>query len=62
MRRLAAVLDRYPGDRRVSFVVEVNGRTPSLRVRTASAHRIQPSDRFVHDVEAICGAGTVVLK
>ncbi len=62
MRRLASVLERYPGDRRVSFVVEVNGRPPGLRVHTATALRIQPSDRFVHEVEAICGAGTVVLK
>jgi DNA polymerase-3 subunit alpha len=62
MRRLASVFERYPGDRRVSFVVEVNGRAPGLRVRTATAHRIQPSERFVNDVEAICGAGTVVLK
>jgi hypothetical protein len=33
-----------------------------LRVRTGTAHRIQPSERFVQDVEAICGAGAVVLK
>jgi DNA polymerase-3 subunit alpha len=61
MRRLADVIEKYPGDRRVSFVVEVNGRV-GLRVRTASGLRIQPSDRFVRDVEAICGAGAVVLK
>jgi DNA polymerase-3 subunit alpha len=62
LRRLVAVLERYPGDRRVTFVVDINGRAPSLRVRTATAHRIQPSDRFVHDVEAICGSGAVTLK
>jgi DNA polymerase-3 subunit alpha len=62
MRRLADVLGRYPGDRRLSFVVDVNGRAPGLRVRTASALRIQPSDRLVREVEAICGAGAVVLK
>lgn len=62
MRRLAAVLERFPGDRRVALIVDVNGQAPGLRVRAATSHRIQPSDRFVHEVEAICGVGTVVLK
>jgi DNA polymerase-3 subunit alpha len=62
MRELAGVLDRYPGDRRVSVIVDVeNGATP-LRVRTTTARRIKPSDLFVKDVEAVCGAGAVVLK
>src|SRR5688572_20826542 len=62
LRQLAAVLDRHPGDRRVSFVVRVNGDGPPLRVRAATARRIRPSDHFVRDVEAIGGAGCVVLK
>jgi len=62
MRRVAEVLERHPGDRRVSFVVQVNGAGPKLRVRAATARRIRPSDRFVRDVEAVCGAGSVVLK
>jgi hypothetical protein len=33
-----------------------------LRVRAATARRIRPSDHFVRDVEAIGGAGCVVLK
>ncbi len=61
MRALAEVLDRHHGDRRVSFLVEVNGRA-RLRVRTATAHRVKPSDQLVREVEALCGAGTVVLK
>jgi DNA polymerase-3 subunit alpha len=61
MRELANVLDRYPGDRRVSVIVEVNG-SSRLRVRAATARRIKPSESFVRDVEAVCGAGTVVLK
>ena len=61
MRELANVLDRHPGDRRVSVVVEVNGGA-RLRVRAATARRISPSDSFVKDVEAVCGTGTVVLK
>jgi DNA polymerase-3 subunit alpha len=62
MRDLASVLDRHPGDRRVSVVVEVNGGPHALRVRAATARRIKPSDVFVRDVEALVGAGTVVLK
>jgi DNA polymerase-3 subunit alpha len=61
MRELATLLDRYPGDRRVSVVVEINGPT-QLRVRAATARRIRPSDHFVRDVEALCGAGAVTLK
>jgi hypothetical protein len=61
MRELADVLERHPGDRRVSLVVEVNGGA-SLRVRAATARRIRPSDTFVRDVEAVCGAGSVLLK
>ena len=62
MRELATVLDRYPGDRRVSVVVEVEGAPAGLRVRAATARRIKPSDLFVRDVEAVCGAGAVLLK
>jgi DNA polymerase-3 subunit alpha len=61
MRALADVLDRHHGDRRVSLLVEVNGGA-RLRVRTATARRVKPSDQLVRDVEALCGAGTVVLK
>jgi DNA polymerase-3 subunit alpha len=62
MRELADVLERHPGDRRVSFVVEVNGGDDHLVVRAATARRIKPSDHFVRDVEALCGSGSVMLK
>jgi DNA polymerase-3 subunit alpha len=62
MHALAVVLERHAGDRRVSFVVEVPGNGHGLRVRAATARRIRPSDSFVRDVEAVCGAGSVVLK
>jgi DNA polymerase-3 subunit alpha len=62
MRRLDGVFERHPGDRRVLFVVDVNGGPQHLRVRTGTARRIRPSDHFVRDVEAICGEGSVVLK
>jgi DNA polymerase-3 subunit alpha len=62
MRELATVLDRHAGDRRVSLLVDVNGGPRTLRVRAATARRIRPSEHFVRDVEALCGAGSVVLK
>ncbi len=62
MRELAGVLDRHPGDRHVSVIVEVEGTPAALRVRAATARKIRPSDTFVKDVEALCGAGAVVLK
>src|SRR5690349_25129947 len=51
MRQLVAVLERHVGDRRITFIVPVNGSGPKLRVRTATAHRIRPSEGFVRDVE-----------
>jgi hypothetical protein len=62
LRDLAGVLERYPGDRRVSVVVEVRNGGAPMRVRAATARRIKPSDLFVRDVEAVCGAGSVMLK
>jgi DNA polymerase-3 subunit alpha len=62
LRRVADLIDRHPGDRRVSLVVEVNGAGPALRVRASTARRIRPSDHFVRAVEAVCGAGSVSLK
>ncbi|ODS59430.1 MAG: DNA polymerase III subunit alpha [Acidobacteria bacterium SCN 69-37] len=62
MRELADVLDRHPGDRRVSVVVDTDGTSAPQRVRVATARRIKPSDLFVKDVEALCGPGAVVLK
>jgi DNA polymerase-3 subunit alpha len=62
LRALVAVFERHPGDRRVALFVELNGGLGGLRVRTATSHRIRPSDGFVRDVEAICGAGAVSLK
>jgi len=61
MHRLAGVLEQHPGDRRVSFVVELNGNR-RLRVRAATARRIRPSETFVRDVETVCGPGSVRLK
>jgi len=62
LRSLVAVFERHPGDRRVALCVELSGGLGGLRVRTATSHRIRPSDAFVRDVEAICGAGAVSLK
>jgi DNA polymerase-3 subunit alpha len=61
MRRLADVLERHAGDRRVSFVVEVRGGRP-MRVRAATTRRIRPSEHFVKEVESVCGPGSVRLR
>jgi DNA polymerase-3 subunit alpha len=62
MRELAGVLERHQGDRRVSVIVSVKGGAGGFRVRARTARRIRPTDGFVRDVEALCGAGSVVLK
>ena len=61
LEQLRVVFERHAGDRRVALVVELEGRPQGLRVRTAIAHRVRPSDHFVRDVEIICGAGSVSL-
>jgi hypothetical protein len=62
LRELASLMERYPGDRRVSVVLDIQDGPTPLRVRAATARRIRPSDHFVRDVEALCGAGAVTLK
>jgi DNA polymerase-3 subunit alpha len=62
MRELATILDRHQGDRRVSVILNVAGRSGGLRVRAATARRIRPTEGFVRDVEAVCGTGSVVLR
>jgi DNA polymerase-3 subunit alpha len=61
MRQLGGTLERHAGDRRIAVLVDVNGNNAPLHVRIAIAHRVRPSERFVKDVEAICGAGSVTL-
>jgi DNA polymerase-3 subunit alpha len=60
-RALQAVFEKHPGDRRVSIVIDTGG-GESMRVKTMTQRRVRPSDHFVRDVEAVCGAGSVVLK
>jgi DNA polymerase-3 subunit alpha len=62
MRRLDDVFERHAGDRRVLFVLDVNGGPDHWLVKVATARRIRPSDPFVRDVQAICGDESVVLK
>ncbi len=62
LRSLVQVFERHPGDRRVSFVVEVKGVDRGLLVRAATSQRILPSEGFVRDVESVCGAGAVSMK
>jgi hypothetical protein len=61
IRSLAGIMERYPGDRKVSVVVELNG-SRNMRVRAVTARRIRPSEEFIRAVEAVCGTGSVVMK
>jgi DNA polymerase-3 subunit alpha len=64
-RTLQAVFERHPGDRRVSIVIDkvaTADRPEGMRVKTMIQRRVRPSDLFVRDVEALCGAGSVELK
>ena len=62
---LMSVFERHPGDRRVSIVVASppgDGVPAGMRVKTLIQRKVRPSDGFVRDVEALCGAGSVELK
>ena len=64
-RTLQAVFERYPGDRRVSIVINAGpseGAPGGTRIKTLIQRRVRPSDLFVRDVEALCGAGSVELR
>ncbi len=62
MRALAGVLERHPGDRHVSVVLQVGGGSGPCGCARIRRGASSPSDVFVRDVEAVCGAGSVVLK
>jgi len=60
---LADLFTQHRGDRRVSFELELTGRTKPLRVRADIPQvRIRPSERLVAEVERICGMGSVTLR
>ena len=62
---LRNVFERHPGDRRVSIVIDAGpteGAPEGMRIKTLIQRKVRPSDLFVRDVEALCGAGSVELK
>ena len=62
LERLAELLTRHRGDRRVYLELDVNGREKPLRVRSEVAVRVKPSERLVSEVEHLCGRGSVELR
>ncbi len=58
---LQAAFEKHPGDRRVSILIDT-GQGDGMRVKTQTQRRVRPSDAFISDVEALCGAGSVELK
>ena len=60
LEALKEVLGRHYGNGRVAVEVELRRQIPPLRVRARlNRVRVQPSDRFVADVEQVCGKGAV---
>jgi DNA polymerase-3 subunit alpha len=62
LERLAELLTRHRGDRRVLLELDVPGPEKPLRVRSEVAQRVRPSERLVDEVEQLCGAGSVELR
>jgi DNA polymerase-3 subunit alpha len=60
--RLAELLARHRGDRRVLLELSVNGPERPLRVRSEVAQRVKPTERLVAEVEQLCGTGSVELR
>ena len=62
LEALADILSRHRGDRRVSLEIESKDNGHSYRVKASAQQRVRPSDRLVSEVEALVGAGTVVIR
>ncbi|MEW5982468.1 MAG: DNA polymerase III subunit alpha [Acidobacteriota bacterium] len=63
LEQLSDLLGRHRGDSRINFDVSVRQGSGGWRVRIAVSgqYRVRPSDRFVADVEQLCGPGSVTL-
>ena len=63
LEALAEMLARHRGDRRVSLeIVEKRSDGKTYRVKSTVPQRVRPSDRLISEVEALVGAGTVLIK
>jgi DNA polymerase-3 subunit alpha len=56
-KSLQAVFERHPGNCRVSIILD----TGQGRVKTQTQRKVRPSDAFIGEVDALCGAGSVEL-
>ncbi len=58
------LLTSHPGDRPLTFEVEVQGPAHRLRVSAdvTSQIRVRPSEELLAEVERLCGAGSVTLR
>ena len=61
---LGEIFSRHRGDRRVSFELELPGRSTRLRVKAdvSSQIRVRPSSTLIAEVEQIAGPGSVSLR
>ena len=62
LEALAEILSRHRGDRRVSLEIESRDNGHVYRVKASTAQRVRPTERLVSEVEALVGAGTVVIR
>lgn len=64
LERILDILEKYPGDRRVAFELDLQDNTPPTRVRleVSGRVRVRPSDRLAEEIDAVCGPGTVTLR
>ena len=62
LESLAEILSRHRGDRRVSLQIESRDNGHTYRVKADAQQRVRPSERLVSEVEALVGAGTVVIR
>jgi hypothetical protein len=64
LQRVADILGRHRGDRRVRIEVQLPHCDPPLQVRVdvSGQLRVRPSDALAAEIDAVCGAGTVTLR
>jgi DNA polymerase-3 subunit alpha len=59
---LGEILSRHPGDRRVSFEMEIDGRRLKVTADVSSQIRVRPSSTLIAELERVVGQGAVSLR
>ena len=57
---LLTIFQKYPGQTRVRLQVQLRTQVPPVKIDAAiGAAGVQPSDRLIESIEAVCGKGAV---